>query len=191
MSDLKKKLDKGVAYLKRNGIRQTLLRAERKAVLSRPADYGKWIKSHSADPAELERQRVKEMWKKVPVSALLFSGTAAEERQSRESLMQQTFGNIPVYTPDTWNTENIWKYEYVLLMQAGAVLRPEAVYTLVARAAEVRKSILYTDHDIQDEKGHLKTPFCKPDYDPVFQRQMNYLGPVLLADAGLLDEKKT
>lgn len=74
MSDLKKKLDKGVAYLKKNGIGQTLLRVGRKVTLSRPVDYEKWLKAQSADSAELDRQRAAELWKKVPVNALLFPG---------------------------------------------------------------------------------------------------------------------
>lgn len=189
MSDLKKKLDKGVAYLKRNGIRQTLIRAGRKAALSRPVDYEKWLKSHSADRRELERQRAAELWKRVPVSAVLLYGTAQEEQQSRESLMQQTFGEISVYTQDTWNAQDIQKCEYILLIQAGAVLRPEAVYRLVTVASEKqKKSLLYTDHDILEKNGHLKDPFCKPDYDPVLQSQMNYLGPVLLADTELVKD---
>lgn len=152
MSELKKKLDKGVAYLKRNGIRQTLIRAGRKAALSRPVDYEKWLKSHSADRRELERQRAAELWKRVPVSAVLLYGTAQEEQQSRESLMQQTFGEISVYTQDTWNAQDIQKCEYILLIQAGAVLRPEAVYRLVTVASEKqKKSLLYTDHDILEK----------------------------------------
>ena len=189
MSDLKKKLDKGVAYLKRNGIGQTLLRAGRKVTLSRPVDYEKWLKAQSADSAELDRQRAAELWKKVPVNALLFSGNAQEEQQSRESLMRQTFGKLSVYTTDTWNTQNCRKSKYVLLVQAGATLRPEAVYKLVRKAEEAQKKVLfYMDHDIQTRDGHLKSPFCKPDYDPVLQSQMNYLGPVLFADAELIKD---
>ena len=56
MSDLKKKLDKGIAYLKRNGVRKTICRAGRKAVLSREVSYEAWLKGHVADEKELERQ---------------------------------------------------------------------------------------------------------------------------------------
>lgn len=120
---------------------------------------------------------------------MLFSGNAQEEQQSRESLMRQTFGKLSVYTTDTWNTQNCRKSKYVLLVQAGAILRPEAVYKLVRKAEEAQKKVLfYMDHDIQTRDGHLKSPFCKPDYDPVLQSQMNYLGPVLFADAELIKD---
>ena len=33
-----------------------------------------------------------------------------------------------------------------------------------------------------ERDGHLKNPFCKPDYDPVWQKQQNYMGSVLLVE---------
>lgn len=187
MSDLKKKMDKGAAYLKRNGIRQTLLRVKRKAALSRPVNYEKWIKQHSADQTECARQKKEELWRKVTVSALLFPGTTEEENRTRKSIEQQTFGPIPVYTPDIWMQRKERREDAVLLIQAGALLRPEAVYQMLKRKGNRQKTfLLYTDHDICRPDGQPDFPFCKPDYDSILQGQMNYLGPVLLASSDLL-----
>ncbi|MEI3140028.1 MAG: glycosyltransferase family 2 protein [Lachnospiraceae bacterium] len=186
MSDLKKKLDKGIAYLKRNGVRKTICRAGRKAVLSREVSYEAWLKGHVADEKELERQKKAVAEHPVKVAIWLFPA-AGPGSSTLESLMCQSAGRFPIFTARELQqqTEAVgWKKaEYVLLIREGTQLRPEAVYEMTKEAAKQKRSaVLYTDHDVVGTDGHLKNPFCKPDYDPVWQKQQNYMGSVLLVE---------
>ncbi|MDO4632288.1 MAG: glycosyltransferase family 2 protein [Eubacteriales bacterium] len=54
MSDLRRKLDKGIAYLRKNGIRAFAGRALKKAALSRKIRYEKWFAAHRLDRAALK-----------------------------------------------------------------------------------------------------------------------------------------
>lgn len=45
MAKLKKNIDKGIAYLKKNGARAAAVRLCRKVYLSREVDYGKWLQA--------------------------------------------------------------------------------------------------------------------------------------------------
>ena len=92
--------------------------------------------------------------------------------------MCQSAGRFPIFTARELQqqTEAVgWKKaEYVLLIREGTQLRPEAVYEMTKEAAKQKRSaVLYTDHDVAGTDGHLKNPFCKPDYDPVWQKQQN------------------
>lgn len=192
MSDLKKKLDKGIAYLKRNGVRETIHRAGRKAVLSREISYETWLKDHVADKKELERQ--KKAVAEHPVKAAVWLLPAAGPgSQTMESLKNQTAGRFPVFTARELQQQTEafrWKQaDYVLLIREGTQLRPEAIYEMVTEAKKHKESlVLYTDHDVIGTDGHLKNPFCKPDYDPVWQKQQNYMGSVLLVDRAVAEE---
>lgn len=53
MAKLKKNIDKGIAYLKRNGVRAAAVRLCRKARLSRAIDYEKWLKARRKERAKL------------------------------------------------------------------------------------------------------------------------------------------
>ena len=46
MKKTKKMVDKGIAYLKKNGVRAAARRLGRKIVLSRDVDYEKWLENH-------------------------------------------------------------------------------------------------------------------------------------------------
>lgn len=190
MSDLKKKLDKGIAYLKRNGIRQAIWRAGRKAVLAREIDYAKWLKCRSADEKELMRQKNGRMSEKIRVTAVLFSGNKEQENRTIASVNSQTFGPLTIIRESDRMKEHIDQEhpDYCLLIQAGTILRPEALYQMVsALETERTADLLYTDHDIEGKDGQLKDPFCKPEYDEVFQDQMNYMGTVFLIRKNLSD----
>ena len=53
MTKLKKNIDKGIAYLKRNGVRAAAVRLYRKVCLSREIDYEKWLKDRRKKRAKL------------------------------------------------------------------------------------------------------------------------------------------
>ena len=185
MSDLKKKLDKGIAYLKRNGMRETIYRAGRKVMLARPVRYENWLIFHTASEKELRKQREAQMWKQTKVCVWLFPGEEEEKQKTMESLKHQTCGKLAVYEGNNQVPE---KAEYVLLVQPGVLFRPEAVYEMVQAAVGTKKELLYTDHDVKDAHGHLKDPFCKPEFDPVWQEQINYLGAALLVSKDLIEK---
>ena len=173
MSDLKKKLDKGIAYLKRNGVRKSICRAGRKAVLSREIPYEVWLKGHTTNQKELERQK-KEVWKYQEKTEIRIFPTMFTQKQTNVD------GNM--------ETENI-QTEYVLFLREGTKLRPEAVFEMTKEAEKYEETIvLYTDHDVIGTDGRLKEPFCKPDYDPVWQRQQNYMGAALLVSKEVAEE---
>ena len=173
MSDLKKKLDKGIAYLKRNGVRKSICRAGRKAVLSREIPYEVWLKGHTTNQKELERQK-KEVWKYQEKTEIRIFPTMFTQKQTNVD------GNM--------ETENI-QTEYVLFLREGTKLRPEAVFEMTKEAEKYEETIvLYTDHDVIGTDGRLKKPFCKPDYDPVWQRQQNYMGAALLVSKEVAEE---
>ena len=120
MSDLKKKLDKGIAYLKRNGVRKTICRAGRKAVLSREVPYEEWLKGHVADEKELERQKKAVAEHPVKVAVWLFPA-AGPGSPTLESLTHQSAGRFPVFTARELQQQTEaagWKQaEYVLLLR--------------------------------------------------------------------------
>lgn len=187
MSDWKKKLDKAVAYLKRNGVRGTIYRAERKLLLARPVRYEKWLKKHTANRKELDREQKEQLWKQHKVCAILFPGTEGEEK-TRKSLEEQTYGTLQI---DNWNRRlpnSLESAEYVLLIQTGTILRPEAVYAMLCGIRQEKHAVLYTDHDVREADGKLIRPFCKPDYDPVLFAQMNYIGSAILVSSSCLKE---
>lgn len=53
MTKLKKNIDKGIAYLKRNGVQAAAVRLYRKVRLSREIDYEKWLKTRRKKRAKL------------------------------------------------------------------------------------------------------------------------------------------
>ncbi len=53
MTKLKKNIDKGIAYLQRNGVRAAAVRLYRKVCLSREIDYEKWLKDRRKKRAKL------------------------------------------------------------------------------------------------------------------------------------------
>ena len=185
MSEWKKKLDKGIAYLKRNGVRETFHRAKRKAALAGPVDYEAWLRSHVADKGELDRQRHETLQKTVQV--LLFQNGEETSPETAESIKKQTCGALDISEWKGWGPAP--KADYYLLVQDGSILRPEAVYQMVKKAENRNeKVVLYTDHDVIGGDGHLEQPFCKPEYDRVWQEQMNYMGTVLLVNRVLMEE---
>lgn len=191
MSDLKKKLDKGIAYLKRNGVREAIHRAGRKAVLSREISYETWLKGQVADEKERKRQQKNAAEHPVRAAVWLFPA-AGPGSQTVESLKSQTAGSFPVFTSRELQQQTEayrWKQaDYVLLIREGTQLRPEAVYEMTKEAVKQKDAwVLYTDHDVIGTDGHLKNPFCKPDYDPVWQKQQNYMGSLLLVERAVAE----
>ncbi|MDO4523095.1 MAG: glycosyltransferase family 2 protein [Eubacteriales bacterium] len=57
MNGLKKTIDKGIAYAKKNGLRGLMHRVMRKAALARPVNYEKWFAANSATLEELAWQK--------------------------------------------------------------------------------------------------------------------------------------
>lgn len=194
MSVLKKTLDKGTAYLKKNGVRRAFQRAVRKAALSIPVDYERWMKRHLAGEGALRKQRTAQSGEDPKVAVVLYEtggneGPARHEkrqawrRATLDSLTAQTYGNLAVCMGGRSPAA-----DYYLLVEEGTCLRQEAIYEMV-QAAKVhpRMQVIYSDHDIRGEKGKLGSPFFKPEYDEVLLGEFNYVGTVCLIKAKLLE----
>lgn len=169
MADTRKHLDKGIAYLKRNGLKKTLFRAARKVHLARAVDYEVWLGSHSASDKELRRQREEEHPDAPSVKPVIF-----QTESGYCDLTGQTYQRI--CANDTSKDA-----AYTLLLEGETQLRPEAVYELVKAAQKQPEADgFYCDHDVQLLDGRLAQPFFKPEQDEVLLGQMNYMGTVLL-----------
>ena len=184
MPGIEKLIAKGCAYLKKNGIKETAVRAYRKVLLGGPADYGKWLRKHCAGEEELERQRRDASGKDDVLGVIILKNDRCVKLQkdTPASLEAQTYGSLAVCSVPS----GLSRY---LLVEEGTYLRPEAVYVMMDHLGKHPETgLLYCDHDVADG-NRSKDPFCKPEYDPVLLDQMNYIGTAAAVSAELLEEK--
>jgi len=67
--------------------------------------------------------------------------------------------------------------EWVLRIDAGDLLRPEALHRIVAHvAAHGDADVVYADEDRRSDDGDLERPEFKPDWSPEYLLSRDYLG---------------
>lgn len=69
--------------------------------------------------------------------------------------------------------------DYMALMDNDDALMPEALYEVAACAKLNHSDIIYSDHDIIDEKDNHQLPFLKPSWSPDLMRCQMYVGHLL------------
>ncbi len=186
MKKFRKMADKGIAYLKRNGIRGFAKRMTRKALLSRPVHYGRWLKKHSASPQELkwQRENIPKDFAKIGVIILGTEGSAAY-RETLQSLEEQSYRGFEICSACSQPTCG-----YLLLLEEGTVAQPEALYVF---AEEIQKHpqgmLFYSDHDERKAGGGgSENPCCKPEFDLYYLQSKNYIGTAFLVSEGLVQK---
>ncbi len=154
-------IDKGIAYFRRNGARQTLARCGAKLRALAPAPYGRWLKKHRMGADELRREEQK--YAGELASLWVMRGTEA--------------------VPDGCR--------YVLFAPGDGVLEREAPVRYARAIKEnPGAQLFYGDSDVLSRRGRALDPLFKPDFDLYLLRGFNYIGESFLVSAQLLDAVK-
>lgn len=145
-------------------------------------DYQHWLAQFdeltSADEREIRRQI--RCWRHKPLIQVLICehSDASACQRTLDSLEAQWYPAyqcriIPAGSQSEYAPDSGW----YLLLPAGAVLAPHALYWF---AACVRKQPqlrwLYSDHDLLDAHGWRHHPVFKPDWSPTLLHSQNYIG---------------
>lgn len=69
--------------------------------------------------------------------------------------------------------------DYIALMDNDDALTKDALYEVAACAKVNQSDIIYSDHDIIDEKDHHQLPLLKPSWSPDLMRCQMYVGHLL------------
>lgn len=156
MTGLKKNVDKGIAYLKKNGIRAAGKRVCRKVRLSVPVRYEAWLKKQLRICAE-QMQDCPGVEARIRVVSL--SGMPSEIREEEYLLFIEEGGLLEK------NAANV--YANAILAHPGA-------------------DLFYCDSDRVSADGrHFSYPDCKPDFDPYYLQSVNYIGGGFLVSGSL------
>lgn len=164
----KKTIDKGIAYLKKNGMRAAVKRAGRKLYLSREIDYEKWLEEHRKQ----RRERISK------------SGAAAADSCG---ICVVVGGRLP---------EELSEQAYYLFTEEGDVPEPDIKEAYAAALKEhPGAELLYCDSDGPAHGGQgagqradgVRVK-CKPDFDPFYLESTNYIGSGFLAAGRLVRE---
>ena len=117
--------------------------------------------------------------------AVCFLKHGKPEQATIQSLQSQTFR----YKKTEPDPSHISGEQYIVFMEADAVLHPGALYECAVMIQETGADLLYADEDwyIRQPKD-VMNPFCKPDYGPDSLRGCCYIGPFLVCRYGLLAE---
>lgn len=184
MEKIIKFASKGVAYLRRNGIREFGKRAARKVVLSMPLDYEKWLERQRPSGKELKRQQREASERRIRIGIYI---PAAEEQQNLrsrtvKSLKEQSDQNYCF--PEEFPGEA----EYLLFLREGVRLEPDALFVLVSAAENnPEMELFYADQDLQGKTGKgSECPECKPCFDPYYLQSRNYIGDAFLVRRSLV-----
>lgn len=184
MERIKKYASKGIAYLRRNGIMETGRRIVRKAVLSMPFDYEKWLERQRPSGKELVRQHRETSGQGIRIGIYI---PATEEQQNLrrrtvESLKEQSDQNY------CFLEEIPGEAEYLLFLREGVRLEPDALYVLAAAAEKNPETeMFYADHDrLRDGGKGYEMPECKPCFDPYYLQSRNYIGDAFLVRRSLV-----
>lgn len=184
---MKKAVDKGIAYLKRNGFRGFVRRLIRKAALARPVNYEKWLRRHSVSASERKEQEAVSGNLKVRLGVCLVGADEKRRQATKAALTRQTFGKWKeISTVKDWlkeqkeNTKSGGTEEraYLLVIRAGTLLEPDALFVFAEQICRRREvPLFYADHDeLLGAKSKTGNPNCKPQFDLYYLRSCNYIG---------------
>ena len=178
-------LRKGFRYLKNYGVKEFFIRLKEKGEPEQ-ISYAEYAASHKVTEAQLKMQtKESDKWSYRPLISCVYMGENKEDVMAL--LEQQSYTN--------WNVTCINKLgtgkgtelsgEYVVLIEAGDTIEPDAFYELayaIAFPKETKQSgihweeigkpdLIYTDEDVRNSGGaETIEPLLKPDFSP------DYLG---------------
>lgn len=78
--------------------------------------------------------------------------------------------------------------DFILLMDNDDVLQPEAFHLFAEKILDTDADIVYSDHDIIDERDLRSNPIMKPDWSPDLINCQMYVGHLLGFKKSLFDE---
>ncbi len=197
MNKAKKMVDKGIAYLKKNGVRAAAKRLGRKIILSRDVDYEKWLKNH-------RKQRINRLsgTAAVPIHVVVcgtFTGHVEardyylfiEEGDILEADAKETYADAVLVHPEaelfycdsdsfTCSPEDL-KYSKNKAAYAGRNLK---CADNVGKKLDGRES----NAQVNNKNPGIVRPNCKPDFDPFYLYSTNYIGSGFLVSGRLVQE---
>ena len=159
MKKTKKMVDKGIAYLKKNGVRAAARRLGRKIVLSRDVDYEKWLENHR------KRRTNRLSGTDADSIHVIVCGTFTGQVEAQDYYLFIEEGDI--LEADARET-----YADAVLAHPGA----ELFY------CDSDDFVYSSDHLCSVR------PRCKPDFDPFYLQSTNYIGSGFLVSGRLVQE---
>lgn len=204
MVKIKKDIDKGIAYLKKNGLRAAAKRLGRKVKLSRRVDYGRWLEEHRRQRKmrlrEFSPEYIGRIARRIRVAVLEGDGHISEVNPASAKNSGRIAKNFPAAVQDD---------EYFLLINAGDILEQDAKEAYAAAVlAHPQADLLYCDSDeISGEAGNVRggsgenagadgkrrksegrfcRPHCKPDFDWIYLQSTDYIGSGFLVSGHLV-----
>ncbi|MBX3554473.1 MAG: glycosyltransferase [Pseudolabrys sp.] len=177
------------------------------------SDYHRWLRSRSRDfdPTGIDAPRFD--WATGPTIRLLSALGAAEERDIRAlviSLQQQAYarwvlylvrprdGGVPAFVTELVENEprcrtvadvadivpDIAAGDWLSFPPHFARFPDHALACLMEHAARHPDArLIYGDEDAVDERGRLHAPILKPDWSPLFEQAVGYLGDAVFLKA--------
>lgn len=183
MERIKKYASKGIAYLRRNGIRESVKRTMRKAALSMPFDYETWLERQRPSRKELVRQQQETLRQGIRIGIYIpeTGENQSLRNRTKESLKKQSDQNY-CFLKDFPGEE-----EYLLFLRTGVRLEPDALFELASAAEKNPETeIFYADQDQQRKTGKgYHMPECKPCFDLYYLQSRNYIGDAFLVSRRL------
>ena len=152
----------------------------RMAVLQSPSAYRQWISDvEQADKTLAEASRIIADWAYKPLFSVIVAGAGStealpEQTSTQTGLESQCYPEWEVITaPDADPAGALAaglaaaRGDYVLLLPAGAMLPPSALYHYAAALQHARQAVLlYGDHDEISPQSTRQNPWFKPQWNP-------------------------
>ncbi len=177
------------------------------------SDYHRWMQTRSRDfdPAGLDAPRFD--WTTGPTTRLLLSLNAAEDQDVRAlltSLQRQAYarwvlylvrpndGAMPAFVTELVENEprcrtvtdiadivpDIAAGDWLSILPHHARFPDHALACLMEHAARNPDArLIYGDEDAVDASGRLHAPILKPDWSPLFEQTVGYLGDAVFLKA--------
>jgi O-antigen biosynthesis protein len=76
---------------------------------------------------------------------------------------------------------------WVAFVDHDDLLAPDALRACVQHAIDNLVSVVYTDHDVLDEAGRLRSPYFKPDFNRDLLLAQMYIGHLVVAERDLVE----
>jgi Predicted glycosyltransferases len=193
-------MKKGIRYLKKNGVRETIKRTVAKLTGAdfKEIDYGTWRLRYLPKQKELQRQR-KTVFAYAPKFSIVVPCNQTSEHHLKEfmtSIEHQTYSNWEVLQADGSGIEKTNEAikratgDFLVFAKGSDLLSAAALFECVKALNEKPQTeIIYTDEDkVTMDSGTYFQPHFKPDFSIDFLRSMNYISHMLVVKKQLADE---
>ncbi len=189
---------KSLSTIKNKGLRVFFIKILSKLIPSKNFPYRSWLKANEPNSGELIKlkKNIEGFLKRPKFTVLIFSNekNKLDEDLSLKSLEKQIYlnwnltslkeGLEKLYEKENWG-------DYIVFLQSGDLLSPEALYEVAfAVNTNSESNLFYTDEDVYiGSLNNRFSPSLKPDWSPEYFESFNYLGNGIIIKNKLFKER--